>query len=371
MSEDALSSYPFPLTCISGDRIETELQRLRVACAARGSVPVIVGDRESAGRLIELWGEPFDHDAELARGALLVADQFVLTSWIRGWDRWRRLRWLCGIPRGGISGGTDDEGLLNPHPMKNNSSHFLLCVMMFCSPLAACAAVIQTPGLIAVAGVINGDGSSPPGIRGDTLDYLKFEVLTTSSVTVTSGFGSGFRLLLAQFIGRNDEFGFIGNPFYLEQTSSTDYSSLIRSLDAGVYVAVMNVADNTSYDIFDGFVAVNPEGGGFTNGPYGYSIAGDVRALEFWDGELDGSFIITSVPEPCTAAYLGGSALLLWRRNASGRRGDDGGRREGGAGGFGGRFWWRRPGGRWVAGVMGGGLFGGGLAGVLRTQGEL
>jgi hypothetical protein len=167
--------------------------------------------------------------------------------------------------------------------------------------------------------VLNG-GIIAPDVTGDTLDYLKFEVLTTSSITVTSGFGSGFRLILAEFIGRNDEFGFIGNPFYLEQTSSTEYSTLTRNLAVGIYVAVMNVNDNTSYDIFDGFVAVNPEGGGFTNGPYAYSIAGDVRALEFWDGELDGTFIIISIPEPGTAAYLGGSALLLWQRNANTRK---------------------------------------------------
>jgi hypothetical protein len=91
-------------------------------------------------------------------------------------------------------------------------------------------------------------------------------------------------------------------------------------LDPGIYVAVVGLRENTSYDTFDGFVAVNPEGGGFTNGPYAYSISGDVRALEFWDGELDGTFKITSIPEPSTAAYVGGSALLLWKRNASNRK---------------------------------------------------
>ena len=197
--------------------------------------------------------------------------------------------------------------------MKTYSPPLFLSFMFLAAPATSQAAVIQTPGLISVTGVINGDGSSPPGISGDTLDYLKFEVMTTSSITVTSGFGSGVRLILAEFIGRNDEFGFIGNPFYLEQTSSTEYSTLTRSLDAGIYVAVMNVDDNTSYDIFDGFVAGNPEGGGFTVGPYAYSISGDVRALEFWDGELDGTFIITSIPEPGTA-ILAASALLFLRR---------------------------------------------------------
>ncbi len=112
-------------------------------------------------------------------------------------------------------------------------------------PTAARAAVIQTPGLISVEGVINGDGSSPPGIRGDTLDYLKFEVLTTSSITVTSGFGNNGRLLLAQFIGRDDEFGFLDHPFILEQNSSTQWDSFTRILEPGTYVTAMGVRTRT------------------------------------------------------------------------------------------------------------------------------
>jgi hypothetical protein len=121
-------------------------------------------------------------------------------------------------------------------------------------------------------------------------------------------------------MGRNDEFGFLDHPFMLEQTSSTEWSFFSRVLDPGIYVTVVNVRDNTCYDIFDEFVAVNPEGGGFTNGPYAYSISGDVRVLEFWDGELDGTFKITSIPEPSTGGLLGGSAFLLWHRNASNRK---------------------------------------------------
>lgn len=235
--------------------------------------------------------------------------------------------------------------------MKISFLRLFISTVVVCLPAVGRAAVIQTPGLISVQGVLNG-GIIAPDITGDTLDYLKFEVLTTSSIKVTSGFGSGARLILAEFIGRNDEFGFIGNPFYLEQTSSTEYSTLTRSLTAGIYVAVMNVNDNTSYDIFDGFVAVNPEGGGFTNGPYAYSISGDVRALEFWDGELDGTFKITSIPEPSAAAYVGGSALLLWKRNAKTRKENNKGRSEGEARTFDCTFWLNNPGGRRVAGLM-------------------
>ncbi len=186
-----------------------------------------------------------------------------------------------------------------------------------CGVLDVCkAAVVQTPGLISVEGVINGS-SGTPFEPSDTLDYLKFEVLTTTSITVTSGFGGNAVLLLAQFTGDNDEFGFLGDPYRLVQTSSETWDSFTRTLFPGVYVTAMGVLTNTSYDIFDGFVAVNPEGGGFTVGNYAYSIAGDVRALEFWDGELDGTFKITyyDVPEPSGAALgLLTAGLALQRR---------------------------------------------------------
>jgi len=76
MPEDTLANYPFPLTKVSGDLIESELHRLRTTCAAEGTFPVIIGDRESAERLIELWEEPFDHDAELARASQLSPEQW-------------------------------------------------------------------------------------------------------------------------------------------------------------------------------------------------------------------------------------------------------------------------------------------------------
>lgn len=193
------------------------------------------------------------------------------------------------------------------------------CAILWCLPAVSHATVIQTPGLISVDGELNG-GLIAPGAVGNTMDYLKFQVLTPTRITITSGFGDEARLLLAQFIGRNDEFGFIDNPFYLVQTSRTEWNSFTRMLDPGIYVTVMAVLYHTSYDIFDGFVAVNPEGRGFTRGPYAYSISGDVQALEFWDGNLDGTFVVTSVPEPSTALLLSTTAALLWLRRPTHRK---------------------------------------------------
>ena len=91
---------------------------------------------------------------------------------------------------------------------------------------------------------------------------------------------------------------------------------MTRTLDPGIYVAAMGMRINTSYDIGDGFTAVNPEGGGFTFANYAYSISGDVRALQYWDGELDGTFKITTfIPEPSWAVLCGvGLALIGLRR---------------------------------------------------------
>lgn len=180
---------------------------------------------------------------------------------------------------------------------------------------AAQSAVVQLPRRIEVDAVLDG-GIIAPLVTGDTLDYLTFEVLTTADVTVTSGFGGGLLLLLAQFIGRDDEFGYLGHPFRLEQTSPITFDSLSRELDPGIYVTAMGLRDHTSYDVFDGYTAVNPEGGGFTFGPYAYSIDGPVRALEFREGNLDGTFTITQIPEPTASLLLlaGGALLLSWRK---------------------------------------------------------
>ena len=186
----------------------------------------------------------------------------------------------------------------------------LICASTACFTEISGAVVVQTPGIIKVEGFLNG-GIIAPDITGDTLDYLKFEVLTTTSITITSEFNSALFLHLAQFIGRDDEFGFVGNPYYLVQESSTEWDFFTRTLDPGIYVIAMGVRRNTSYDIFDGFQAVNPEGGGFTSGEYAYSIEGDVRAAEFWDGELDGSFKITIIPEPSATALCGLAAMAV------------------------------------------------------------
>jgi len=71
-----LNDYPFPLVTISGDRAEKEILRLRAAINAGNHVAVIIGDKNSALRLVELWNEPFDLAAELK-----YASEFSAEDW--------------------------------------------------------------------------------------------------------------------------------------------------------------------------------------------------------------------------------------------------------------------------------------------------
>jgi hypothetical protein len=70
------NDLPFPCISVPGDRVEAELARLRQSLAGSGSVPVVIGDRESVERLENLWAEPYDLPAELS-----AAEGFSPAAW--------------------------------------------------------------------------------------------------------------------------------------------------------------------------------------------------------------------------------------------------------------------------------------------------
>jgi hypothetical protein len=192
-------------------------------------------------------------------------------------------------------------------------------------PQAGPTIISQSVGLIDVCGSLDGDAATLQ-FDGDTLDYLKFEVLTTSTVRIEMQAGAA-RNLLGVFLGISTEFGFpTGFPYYVSTPCVSD--GCVRTatgayveglLPAGIYVLATGESRSTSYDIGDGFTPVNPEGGGFIVDIYSYQIRGDVRGLEFYDGNLNGTFTVTSIPEPSSGGLIFGGAALFWHRRREAR----------------------------------------------------
>lgn len=193
--------------------------------------------------------------------------------------------------------------------------HTLAFAGFIASPASAVAATLL------VEGHLEGDASELL-FRGDTQDYYKFEVVTDGTVRIEVPRLFGGVYYLAAFVGANDEFGFIGNPYRIERNLPcqdlvcTEPRILERFLPSGQYVIVATGGGRTSYDVYDGYKAVNREGGGFGQAPYAYTITGDVRGLEYWDGHINGTFTVTQIPEPATACclLLAGAAMSRGRR---------------------------------------------------------
>jgi hypothetical protein len=180
---------------------------------------------------------------------------------------------------------------------------------------------VSRAATLVVSGRLEGD-SHHLFLRGDTMDYYKFEVTTGSTLRVEiEPFYAGFLFQLAAYIGLDSEFASVGNPYRIYPPGREGNPQFLeRHLDPGQYVVATSAGGRSSYDIFDGYKAVNPEGGGFPSAEYRYTITGNVRGLEYWDGHLDGTFTVTSIPEPGTASLIGGGALLLCNRNAHTRK---------------------------------------------------
>jgi hypothetical protein len=192
--------------------------------------------------------------------------------------------------------------------------------MLTLAGIMACPASLPAATLL-VEGYWEGSAFEP-FFRGETQDYYKFEVITSGTVRMEVPRLYGGVYLLAAYIGVDNEFGFIGNPFRIERNLPceelicTEPRILERFLPAGQYVVAATAGGQTSYDIFDGYVAVNREALGlFGQAPYAYTITGDVRGLEYWDGHIDGTFTVTQIPEPSSAAaLLSATVCLLGRR---------------------------------------------------------
>jgi hypothetical protein len=58
----SLADFPFPTISVPGALAEQKLLQMRMELAPRGLLPVIIGDEESASRLVEIWDDDFSFD---------------------------------------------------------------------------------------------------------------------------------------------------------------------------------------------------------------------------------------------------------------------------------------------------------------------
>ena len=179
----------------------------------------------------------------------------------------------------------------------------LLSLLCLVSSIAS-AAVLTTPGRIEVQASLEGDAPFGPLI-GETLDFLTFEVAAPTTVRLVAT-----RLIGTVFlaVGQIYEPGLLGDaaPNYRIFHYSTPELSL--NLLPGLYAIQSAV---TEYDdIAPTFTPVSQTSGNISIVNYSYYLEGNVRGLEFMEGNRNGTFTVTQVPEP-SVGLLSISALLL------------------------------------------------------------
>ena len=162
------------------------------------------------------------------------------------------------------------------------------------------AAVIVTPGRIEVQAALEGDQFMATNI-GETLDFLTFEVATPTSVHLVATRLSGTVFLA---VGEIYEPGLRGNAAPNYRIFYFGPQELTLSLLPGLYAIQAAV---TEYDdIAQTFVPVNNTSAIISTVNYSYFLEGNVRGLEFLEGNRNGTFTVTGVPEPSATALLGG-----------------------------------------------------------------
>ena len=174
------------------------------------------------------------------------------------------------------------------------------------------AAVIVTPGRIEVQASLEGD--APLGsLIGETLDFLTFEVATPTSVRLIA---LDLRGTVFLAVGHYDE---LTQQF---EDAALNYrifyygpQELTLSLGSGLYVIQAAVTEYE--DIATAFEPVSNTSAIISTVPYRFALEGNVRGLEFLEGNRNGTFTVTQVPEPSVARLSFASLALgaqTWRR---------------------------------------------------------
>ena len=179
----------------------------------------------------------------------------------------------------------------------------------------ATAGVTFTSTGVSVSGAIEGSGAEPI-LRGDTLDYLTFEITAAGPVGMRwTDIGSSLFLAIAQvvevFDPGDERFLNLVGPYVVFANSPP----LTRILDPGTYVIQVAESGYRSGDIGFDYLPVNRQGGGFIVAPYTFALEGQFQALDFKEGNLNGTFTTTQlVPEPGVLSLLGASAAACLSR---------------------------------------------------------
>ena len=187
---------------------------------------------------------------------------------------------------------------------------FLLAILCLGSCFTQ-GAVIVTPGRIEVQAALEGDRFLLES-TGETLDFLTFEVATPTSVRLVATRLSGTVFLA---VGRIYEPGLLENATPDYRIFHYGPQQLTLSLIPGLYAIQSAV---TAYDdIAPTFVPVNNTSDIISTVNYSYYLEGNMRGLEFLEGNRNGTFTVTQVPEP-SAAWLMVAAIAFgaqaWHR---------------------------------------------------------
>jgi hypothetical protein len=156
--------------------------------------------------------------------------------------------------------------------------------------------------------VVQGDIENTGIDREVTLDFYTFEVVNSGVIRFETNLNPDFEHFLFGIVDGQVPFDPIGHPFILSDNCRDPFECTInessvffeRVLPEGSYVVMTSDSTEGDWDWFDGFVAVSSDVG-FLSAPqnsYEYSIVGDVRGIQQWDGQLDGTFRVSNIPEP-------------------------------------------------------------------------
>lgn len=179
----------------------------------------------------------------------------------------------------------------------------LFCLLTVCA--TASAGVFVTPTGVAVSGVIDGDLFLPHPFDGDTIDYLTFEVTTRGPIRlIGTNIDNSVFLAMGRIVPGDPQFDTVPLPYVLFANLSPPPPEFTHTLDPGIYLVQIAEERYRDGDLGYEFLPVNRQGGGFVRAPYSFALEGTFTPLDFMEGNLDGTFTITQVPEPSIAALL-------------------------------------------------------------------